>query len=74
VLSYLRKSTDGSPSVVVSLNFTAQPQTVSLNLGGTGVTGNSVKTLMADDPSLESTTSLTHIELPPFASWVASVQ
>jgi alpha-glucosidase len=74
VLSYLRKGTDGSASVVVSLNFTAQPQTVSLDLAGTGVTAGNVKTLMTDDPSLQSATNLTHIVLPPFASWMASVQ
>ena len=74
VLSYLREGPAGSPSIVVSLNFTAQPQTVSLDLAGTGVSGDKVKTLLTDDPSLESTTSLTHITLAPFASWVGSVQ
>lgn len=74
VLSYVRKGSAGSPSVVVSLNFTAQPQTVSLDPAGTGVTASNVKTLMTDDPSLQSVTNLTHIVLPPFASWVASVQ
>ena len=74
VLSYVRKGSAGSPSVVVALNFTAQPQTISLNLAGTGVTGTNVKTLLTDDPSLQSTTSLSGITLPPFASWIASVQ
>jgi alpha-glucosidase len=74
VLSYVRKGSAGSPSVVVALNFAAQPQTISLNLAGTGVTGNNVKTLLTDDASLRSTTSLTGITLPPFASWIASVQ
>ena len=74
VLSYVRKGSAGSPSVVVALNFTAQPQTISLNLAGTGVTGNNVKTLLTDDASLQSTTSLSGITLPPFASWIASVQ
>jgi len=74
VLSYVRKGPPGSPSVVVALNFTAQPQTISLSLVGTGVTGNTIKTLLTDDPSLQPTTSMTNIVLPPFASWVASVQ
>jgi alpha-glucosidase len=74
VLSYVRKGSAGSPSVVVALNFTAQPQTISLNLTGTGVTGTNVKTLLTDDASLRPTTSLTGITLPPFASWIASVQ
>jgi len=74
VLSYVRKGPAGSPSVVVALNFTAQPQTISFKLAGTGVTGNTAKTLLTDDPSLESATGLTGIVLPPFASWIASVQ
>ncbi|HEX3471977.1 MAG TPA: alpha-glucosidase [Silvibacterium sp.] len=74
VLSYLRQGPAGSPSVVVSLNFTGQPQTVSLDLAGTGVAGNNIMTLMTDDASLQSTKSLTQIVLPPFASLVASVQ
>ena len=74
VLSYLRKGPPGLPSVVVSLNFTAQPQTVSLDLAGTGIAGVNIITLMTDDASLQSTKSLTHIVLPPFVSWVASVQ
>jgi len=74
VLSYVRKGSAGSPSVVVALNFTAQPQTISLNLTGTGVTGTNVKTLLTDDASLRPTTSLAGITLPPFASWIASVQ
>jgi alpha-glucosidase len=74
VLSYLRKGPAGSPSVVVALNFTAQPQTISLSLSGTGVSGTTVKTLMTDQPSLQSTTSLTGVVLPPFASWVATVE
>ena len=74
VLSFLRKGRSGSPSIVVSLNFTAQPQTVSLDLAGTGVTATTVKTLMTDDPSLQSATGFNSVVLPPFASWVASVQ
>ena len=74
VLSYLRKGPGGSPSIVVALNFTAQPQTVSLDLSSTGVSGNEVKTLVTDADSLRSATSLNRIELPPFASWIASVR
>jgi alpha-glucosidase len=74
VLSYLRKGPPGSSSVVVALNFTAQPQTVSLDLAGTGVGGNSVKTLLTNAPSLQSTSSLKQVQLPAFASWIGSVQ
>lgn len=73
VLSYVR-STGSGAAVVVAMNFTAEPKTVSLDLSGTGVTGSIVKTLAADDPSLKSVKSLKSITLPPYASWVASVQ
>ena len=61
VLSYLRKGSAGLPPLLSALNFTDQPQTISLDLAGTGVTGNNVMTLMTDDASLRSTTSLTGI-------------
>ncbi len=73
VLSYVR-STGTGPAVVVAMNFTAEPKTISLDLAGTGVSGSTVKTLATDDASLKSIHSLQNITLPPFASWIASVQ
>jgi len=73
VLSYVL-STGTGPAVVVAMNFTATPKTITLNLAGSGVKGKTVKTLAADDASLKSTTTLKNVTLPPFASWVASVQ
>ena len=70
VLSYLRQGPAGKPSIIVALNFTAQPQTVSLN----GVTGKTVRTLLTNDPALATTTSLNNLTLAPFASWVGAVQ
>ena len=70
VLSYVRKGPAGQPSVVISVNCTAQEQTVSL---AAGVTGSTVKTLLTDAPSLKGASSLS-LTLPPFASWVGSVQ
>jgi alpha-glucosidase len=73
VLSYVR-STGSGTAVIVAMNFTASPKTITLDLTGSGVTGKTVKTLAADDSSLNSTTTLKNVTLPPFASWVASVQ
>jgi alpha-glucosidase len=73
VLSYVR-STGSGPAVVVAMNFTGEPKTVSLDLSATGVSGSTVKTLATDDASLKSVHSLRSITLPPYASWVASVQ
>ena len=74
VLSYVREGVGGSPAVVVALNFTGEPQTVSLDPAKAGVTGKAVSTLMTDAPSLQSTTSLQNLTLPPYGSWVGSVQ
>ncbi len=67
VLAYVRSA--GDQRVVVAMNFTAQPRTISLDLQSSKVT-----TLLTDAPALRTTTSLKSITLPPFASWVASVQ
>lgn len=74
VLSYVREGVGGSPAIVVALNFTDRPQTVTFDPAKAGVHANSVSTLMTDAPSLEKTTSLRNLTLPPFASWVGSVQ
>jgi alpha-glucosidase len=73
VLSYVR-STGSGPAVVVAMNFTAAPKTITLNLAGSGVTGTTVKTLAASDATLTSISTLNSITLPPYASWIASVQ
>ena len=73
VLSFVRQGAAGQPSVIVALNCTAQPQTISLDPKAAGVSGKSVKTLLTDAPSLAQADKLS-ITLPPFASWVASVE
>ncbi len=67
VLTYERKAASGA-AVVVAMNFTGQPETVSLDLPGT------VKTLATDDPALKSATSLKNVTIAPYASWIVSVQ
>jgi alpha-glucosidase len=74
VLSYVRKGVGGKPAVVVALNFTSEPQTVSLDPKTAGVSGKTVSTLITDAPSLKETTSLQNITLPPYASWIGSVK
>jgi alpha-glucosidase len=73
VLSYVR-STGRGAAVVVAQNFTAQPQTISLDLAGTGLTGSKVYSLLTDDASLQTAHSLKNVTLPPFTSWIASVE
>ncbi len=74
VLSYVRTTGAGQPAVVVAMNFTAEPRTISLDLKGTEATGKTVRTLLTDAPSLAGSSSLENITLPPFASWIAEVE
>jgi alpha-glucosidase len=74
VLSYVRTAPAGAAAVVVMLNMSGQPQTVSLDLSEAGVKGNRVKTILTDEPSLQEASSLTNVTLPPFSSWVGSVE
>jgi alpha-glucosidase len=66
VLTYVRK---GNPNVVVALNFTAQPQTLTVEMKAT-----EVSTLATDADSLKGTKSLTGLTLPPFGVWIGSAQ
>ncbi len=62
VLCYLRG--DAKP-VVVAINFTSQPKTITLNLPG-----KQLKPLLTD----ADVTAATTLTLPPYASYVAAVQ
>jgi alpha-glucosidase len=69
VLSWVRQ-TPGAPAVVVSVNFTAEPQTVNLTVpGARGKTKTLLKTPGAADPAL-----LGQIQLGPFGVYVGEVQ
>jgi alpha-glucosidase len=69
VLSWLRQA-QGVPAVVVSVNFTAEPQTVSLSVPQTsGKTKTLLKTPGAADP-----VSLNQIVLGPYGVYIGEVQ
>jgi alpha-glucosidase len=69
VLSWLRQA-PGTPAVVVSVNFTAEPQTVSLSIPGSGgKTKTLLKTPGAGDPAW-----LGQFQLGPFGVYVGEVQ
>ncbi len=72
VLSFVRST--GASSVVVSMNCTGEPQTISLDPSAAGVTGTKVKTLLTDDPAIEKTTSLKSVTIAPYSSWIASIE
>jgi hypothetical protein len=73
VLSFGRVDESGRV-VLVSLNMTRTAQTVYLNPSDAGAKGAQVTTLMTSDPALESVRSTQGVVLPPFATWVASIE
>jgi alpha-glucosidase len=74
VLSYLRNGVAGHPPVLVVLNFTGTPQTVSFDPRKDRLPAAKVHTLLTSAPSLDQQSDITHIELPPYATWIASLQ
>ena len=69
VLSWERKA-PGEPLVVVSVNFTATPQTVSL--GNAGLSGK--LTLLLKSPGQPTPTSLERIQLKPFGVFIGELR
>jgi alpha-glucosidase len=69
VLSWVRQ-TAGAPAVVVSVNFTAEPQKVSLSVMGSG---GKVKTLLKT-PGAVDPVWLGQFDLGPFGVFVGEVQ
>ncbi len=73
VLSWMRQA-PGEPAVVVSLNFTAEPQTVSLTIPSAGPgAGGKVRTLLKT-PGAPDPASLKAIELGPFGVYIGEAQ
>jgi alpha-glucosidase len=68
VLSWLRQA-PGSPAMVVTANFTAQSQTVSLAVPGSS---NKIRTLLKT-PGAADPASLDRIVLAPFGVYVGEV-
>ncbi len=69
VLSWMRQ-TPGVPAVVVSVNFTATPQTVSLSIPGSG---GKVKTLLIT-PGAAGPESLGRFQLGPYGVYIGEVE
>jgi alpha-glucosidase len=72
VLSWLRQA-PGAPQVVVSVNFTAQPQTVNLESAGAGLRAKPLKTLLKS-PGGTDPKALDRITLEPFGVYIGEVQ
>lgn len=74
VLSFLRNSVAGHPPILVVLNFTGTPQTVSFDPHRDHLPSGKAHTLLTSAPALKQQSDITHIELPPYATWIARLQ
>jgi alpha-glucosidase len=74
VLAYLREGVAGSPSVLVALNMTDQPRTVSFKLNDFGVPGHSLNILLASPRQNKTELPLTEVQLDPFGVLIANVK
>jgi alpha-glucosidase len=74
VLAYLRKTSDGRHCVLVALNMSAEPQTVSFNLKGFGVSGTSLRVLSAVPNQSASELSFDKVTLAPFGVLISEVE
>jgi alpha-glucosidase len=72
VLSWMRQA-PGTAQVVVSVNFTTEPQTVNLASSGAGVKPRHVKTLLKS-PGVAEPETLETIVLGPFGVYIGEVQ
>jgi alpha-glucosidase len=72
VLSWARQA-PGTPQVIVSINFTAEPQTVNLAIGGAGVNPRRLKTLLKS-PGGSDAASMDKIQLGPYGVYIGEMQ
>jgi len=71
VLSYLRRYRD--ETIVVVLNFSSSPQTVTFDLSSQGLASAKGKTLLTSDPAKPAGVSVRSLSLAPFASCILKV-
>ena len=74
VLSYVRTSPDrDGKGVLVVLNFSGTPQTVSLDPTAAGFVGSKASTMFTDAPGLAGSATITNFTLPAYSSWIGAV-
>ena len=72
VLTYARVA-PGGETLLVALNMSGQPQTISLDLAASGIQGAHLKTLLASPEPLDASAADRPVTLKPFAAWIAAV-
>jgi alpha-glucosidase len=73
VLSYLRRAGDGT-AVLVALNLSAKPQTVSFHLEPQGLHGSRASTLLSSFGKAGQPADLNNVVLPAYGTWVGRIQ
>jgi alpha-glucosidase len=73
VLSYLRRAGDGT-AVLVVLNVSAKPQTVSFNLQPQGLNGRRASILLSSFGKAGRPADLNNVVLPAYGSWVGRIR
>jgi len=71
VFSYLRKT--ATDAVLVVINMSATPQTVSFKLSKQRLNVKSAKTLLTTQRSLQNNSSVAQLSLEPFAVYIAAI-
>jgi len=72
VLSWMRQAR-GAPQVIVSVNFTAEPQTVNLTIGGAGMQAQKLRTHLKT-PGAADPVALNRIVLGPYGVYIGEVR
>lgn len=73
VLSYARLAADGT-AVVILLNMSPSPQTVSPDLAAAAIHGTHLATLLASPKMPPDSAASAAITLQPYAAWIAAVR
>ena len=73
VLTYARAADDGA-IMVVSLNMSAVPQTICVDLASAGLAGSSLVTLLSSPSAVAAATVASPVTLPAYGAWVAAVR
>ena len=74
VFAYLRTAPGNSERVIIAVNMSASPQTVSFAANEELSSTRAVRTLAASDPALRSIRSIEKIPLPPFTAWIGAIR
>ena len=74
VVCYMRKAPQAESPVVVAINISPEPQTITLDVRQFGIKRAKAQTLATSSPSLRTINSLVAVTLPPYASWVATLR